>query len=429
MHYANKRCHSLRLGCVVSTLLGLTVSATQAQTPPAETAPAPAEPAPVIAAPVAASPPPEAVIPAVVTPPQSTIPDAAPTTPPVIVAEVPPPPPPAPKEDPRKSPMTMNTWLRLGHRLQSFEDRSKLDKLTQDAEVNVLLNAEVIEKVGLTANFAATYGATLIGGEGGGNITGDLNIMDLIARFDLDDAFHIWVGRMLVPSDRSNFSGPWFMSPWNYPGFFFAGPPLGPHQGPNDGVTVWGQAGGGMFKYYAGAFELYNAGTNPLFSGRVSVSLINPEPGYYGNSTFYGGKDLFAIGVGMQAQKDGSGSDDFIEFNADLLFEKNFAGAGALDIEGAFYKYEGDAETIDLSWFALASFIIDAEVGPGRIQPLVRVQGATPVSDAVDSSMLIDAQLGYVVSAFACRFALGYQYQDIAGETGGGAFLGIQLQK
>ena len=46
----------------------------------------------------------------------------------------------------------MNARLRLGHRLQSYEDPSKLDKLTQDAEIDILLNAEVIDKVGLTAN-------------------------------------------------------------------------------------------------------------------------------------------------------------------------------------------------------------------------------------------------------------------------------------
>ena len=56
--------------------------------------------------------------------------------------------------------------------------------------------------------------------------------MDLVGQLDFMDEFHIWVGRMLTPSDRSNFSGPWFISPWEYPGvynvpgqgFFYIGP-------------------------------------------------------------------------------------------------------------------------------------------------------------------------------------------------------------
>jgi hypothetical protein len=428
MSNANQLRHSLILGCVVASVLGLIATVTQAQTPPPDPMPAPpTDPTPAVPPPAEAAP---ATVAPVVAPPQPTIPETVP-----VLEEVPPPPA-VLNEDADKSPLTINAWLRLGHRLQSFEDPSKLDKLTQDGEVNILMNAEIIDSVGLTANFVGTYGATLLDadeGTLGGNITGDVNILDLIARLDLDDAFHIWFGRMLVPSDRSNFSGPWFMSPWNYPGFFLPfSAPLGPHQGPNgrnDGVTIWGELGGGTFKYFAGAFELYNAGTNPLFSGRLSLSLINPEPGFYGNSTYYGGKDVFAIGAGMQAQKDGSGTDDFTEWNADLLFEKNFAGAGALDIEGAFYKYEGDGEPIDYSWFALISFLIEANIGPGQIQPLFRVQGAKPTMEDADSWTIIDAQLGYIVSSFACRFALGYQHQDVLGESGGGLFFGIQLQK
>ena len=49
-------------------------------------------------------------------------------------------------------------------------------------------------------------------------------------------------------------------------------------------------------------------------------------------------------------------------------------------------------------------------IGPGKLQPLVRVQQALPTDDVVDStSTLIDAQLGYIVNSYATRFALGYR--------------------
>jgi hypothetical protein len=432
---ANLWWRSLRSGCVVSSLLALTSSVGHAQTPPAEAPPAAAEPAPT--APVAVEP-----APAVIAPPQTTIPAEVPPPPPPpppALVEPPPPPPPAADKDPRKSPMTMNAWLRLGTRLQGFKDPESPNRLAQDGELDLLINAEIIEMIGLTGNLVGSFGPT----PGGGAITGDVNIMDLIARFDIADPFHVWVGRMLVPSDRSNFSGPWFMSPWHYPGFFVPfSAPLGPRQGPNgrnDGITVWGQAAGGMFKYYAGAFELYNSDSAPLFSGRLSLSLLNPEPGYYGNSTFYGEKDILGIGIGLQTQKNGSvevvdedetaDADTFVEFNADILFEKKLGDSGTLTLEGAFYLYEGDYEAVDYSYFALFSYLIPGQLGPGAVQPLVRLQQAQPSGEDVDAWTLLDIQLGYIVSSFACRFALGYQYSEVLEQKGHSVFLGIQLQK
>jgi hypothetical protein len=223
---------------------------------------------------------------------------------------------------------------------------------------------------------------------------------------------------MLVPVDRSNFSGYWFAAPWYYPGFGFAdGQVTAPRQGPfgrNDGVTVWGQVGGGTFKYYAGVYDLYDVDTTPLYSGRLSLHLLNPEPGYYNSSTYYG-KDLLAIGAGVQAKKDGSVapggmlSDDYSEFNVDVLFEKNFDGAGVLDVEGAFYKFNGDFEPTDAGWYGLVSYLLPNDIGPGKLQPLVRVQQAIPSLDEADTSTLIEAQLGYVVNSYATRFALGYR--------------------
>lgn len=430
---ANKRWHGLSTGCVVSAVLALTSSVGRAQTPPPDAPPAAALPAPA-----------ETPAPAVVTPSQgaypSDVPPSAPSVPappppppvaPVPLAEAEPPPPPPPTtevKDARKSPMTMNAWLRLGTHLQGFKDPEKLDRLSQDGELDLLINAEVLPMIGLTGNLVGAFNPNAAG-----NFTGDINIMDLIARFDFDDAFHLWVGRQLVGSDRTNQSGPWFIAPWFYPGFFAPGqPPLGPHQGPNgrnNGFQAWGQAAGGLFKYYAGMFQLFDTNSAPLFSGRLTLSLINPEPGFYGNSQYYGKKDVLGIGIGAQVQKNGGGDEDYTEFNADILFEKNLAGAGVLDIEGAFYKYTGEPQAVEYSYFALASFLIAAPAGPGRLQPLVRVQQAKPEDDDADTWTLVDAQIGYVVDEFACRFALGYQYQNVLGQKGNQIFFGIQLQK
>src|SRR5690606_12362170 len=119
-------------------------------------------------------------------------------------------------------------------------------------------------------------------------------------QLDLAEPFHLWVGQHLVPSDRSNFSGPFFMSPWTYPGL--SGPRQGP-SGRNVGATAWGEFGGGKLKYYAGAFDLEGGpAARPLYTGRLNLAIIGEEPGFYNSSTYYGAKDVLAIGIAGQYQ-------------------------------------------------------------------------------------------------------------------------------
>jgi len=254
---------------------------------------------------------------------------------------------------------------------------------------------------------------------------------------ELLDEFHVWMGQMLVPSDRSNFSGPFFMSPWNYPGVFAVGRGLpvtfiGPAEGPagrNAGATVWGDIGKGLFKYYAGVYNLTDVGQSPLYSARLNLSPIGKEPGFYHSSTYYGDKDMLALGVGVQSQKNGSvgaaGVDNFSEFNADLLGEVK-VGDTVLTGEGAVYHFAGDNNPADNSFFVLGS-VLTPKVGPGSFQPLLRYQWAK--KDAPSTTMsIIDAQLAYVVRPYALRGLVNYQRTNMDnGNVGNAIQLGVQL--
>ena len=329
----------------------------------------------------------------------------------------------------------MAAWMHMSNRLQNFKDPKKINRFSQENELNLLLNGQIVKQVGFTAALVAGYGPTA---PDNGSMNGSVAILDLIGKLDFCNEFHLWAGRMLVPSDRSNFSGTWFMAPWYYPGRYynnvsamnnaFFGAPVGPRQGPNgrnDGATIWGEFGGGMLKYYAGAYNLYDASSTPLFSGRINLALINPEPGYYHSSTYYGSKDILALAIGGQVQKTKGGGTDYSEFNADLLFEKNLAGGGVIDIEGAFYKYYGSSTK--LSYFVVASWLAPQKVGPGFFQPLVRLQQAKPTEG--DAWTIVDAQLGYAIDTYAARVALGYQYMSAGGTKSNALILGLQLQK
>jgi hypothetical protein len=328
--------------------------------------------------------------------------------------------------DPRAAPITLHAWMHMSNRAQNFSAPQKLNRFSQENEIDLLLSAPVFSVISLTADLAGTYGPT---SATDGSLAGDFAVLDLIAKFDFDPLFHVWAGRMLVPSDRSNFSGFWFAAPFYYPGRFnlFA-TPVGPRTGPfgrNDGVTVWGELGGGLLKYYGGVYDLFT-NNNPLLSGRVNLALLNPEPGYYHSSTYYGGKDIVALALGAQYQRGKGAEPNYGEFNADLLFEKNFFAAGVVDLEGAVYKYDGS--DTDYSYFVLASYMLPGKQGPGTFQPLIRLQQAKRVTGG-DAWTMVDLQIAYVLDNYFARLALGYQYTQIDDMRGNALFLGIQLQK
>ena len=324
----------------------------------------------------------------------------------------------------------------------------ELNDVSTNGVFEVHFFGQVHEFIKFTANFIAGFNSNDTAGVANNGIAGPVTLLDGTIEFEPHESFNVWVGRMLVPIDRSNFSGPWFMAPWNYPGFLQDGAIYAPLEGPNgrnDGATVWGQFGGGTFKYYLGAYDLHDVSQSHLYSGRLGLSLLNPEPGFYNSSTYYG-KDILALGVGGQYKRDGSPGlidpvtgmqitedDDYAQFNVDLLFEKDLGAAGVFDLEGAFHHFEGDNQAVTDGWFALVSYLIPAQMGWGKLQPLFRVQQAI-FDDSLDrdASTMIDAQLGYVIDAYSARLALGYAatFSDGPGaDTFNQVFLGAQIQK
>ncbi|HEX6314685.1 MAG TPA: hypothetical protein VFZ73_07485, partial [Gemmatimonadaceae bacterium] len=132
--------------------------------------------------------------------------------------------------------------------------------------------------------------------------TNDVGILDAVARLEFSDTFNIWVGRFLPPSDRANLYGPYYANHWavytdgvqdGYPFIF---------QGRDNGVAYWGQFG--KVKLSGGAFDATpsNTADNLIGAGRVQIDFWDPEGGYYLNGTYYGDKNLLALGAAGQYQ-------------------------------------------------------------------------------------------------------------------------------
>jgi hypothetical protein len=268
-----------------------------------------------------------------------------------------------------------------------------------------------------------------------------IHVLSAVAKFEPDDLFNVWFGRFLPPSDRANLSGPYYQNAWNYPGDVNAYPSI--YAGRADGGAIWGQLEKGRFKYMAGVFTL---DTNTpisqgIYAARLVYNFLDPEPGYYNSSTYYGTKDILAIGVAGQYQKLGStlviGTDtsgapilvreDLGAFNVDLLFEKRLPWADTLTLEGAYYNFNKGAQ--GWSWYALASYLFAPKIGFGQVQPMARWQQLTPTGGG-DPTRVVDAGLNYIIDGHNTRFAFALQHRDPpAAQSTTSYQLGIQFQE
>jgi hypothetical protein len=257
-----------------------------------------------------------------------------------------------------------------------------------------------------------------------------VNLLDAIVKYEFDDAFNIWAGQLLPPSDRANLSGPFFINAWDFP--FVQNYP-DTNNGREIGVSYWGSAGDGFLQWSVGAFNgtgrttafgstngealsvngvpnppLGFAPSNPnghplQFAARVEVDLLNPEKGYYKQGTYYGTKgDLLNIGYVIQTQNNsvgvvgggpGTGPRNFTGMNVDALYETVFENCGVLTVEGAWYHYndqnlvatpgvpltfgqaaqQGNAEFIFVGYLA-PQIWLPCTCVEGRVRPWARYQ-------------------------------------------------------
>src|ERR1044071_8257577 len=155
-----------------------------------------------------------------------------------------------------------------------------------------------------------------------------IGVLDAVARFEMSPKFNLWAGRFLPPSDRANLYGPYYANQWGvytdgiqdgYPFIF---------QGRDNGVVYWGQFAK-KIKVSVGGFDGRTATGNRKILGaaRVQIDFWDPEDGYYLNGTYYGDKNLLAIGGATQYQ------DGHTATTVDFLLERKVGKGGAVTIE------------------------------------------------------------------------------------------------
>jgi hypothetical protein len=247
--------------------------------------------------------------------------------------------------------------------------------------------------------------------DGGSNHVG---VLDAAAQISVGDKFNLWVGRFLPPSDRANLYGPYYSHHWavytdgvqdGYP--FVA-------TGRDNGAMYWGQFG--KVKVSGGAFDGESATGDAtlITAGRVQVDFWDPEPGYYLNGTFYGDKNILAIGAAGQVQ----GSDKKA-FNVDFLLEKKVGKGGAYSVEAEYAKYDklggydGHYGTDD-GGYVLGSYLFPNLAGPGRFEVLgkfaaARFRDGVSIINLDYNQKTTELNLNYVIKQFNARVMIFYK--------------------
>lgn len=325
----------------------------------------------------------------------------------------------------------------------------------------VYLNGQITETIKFELNTECTFC--------GNSSLEDYDILDAIIKFDLNPAFNIWAGRLLVPADRAEMSGPFYANTYRFnPTPFFPadysvkfGNGGAGVYGRDNGVVFWGGLGEERrFTYAAGAFNGYQGGPNQsdnlLYGARLSYNFMAVEknPGYYTSSTYFGtGGDIFTVAVAAQYQEDGAGTEaaatDFTGYSVDFLFENVLGGGGVITVEGEFKSFDTDlspSALADASCFCLFSgdagtgtalYMFPTEVGIGKFQPYLRYTKNEP--DYSEDRDEFEAGVNYIISGHNARVSLFYQYGDIAtkglnytpnasGDDVAAVGLGLQLQ-
>jgi len=267
------------------------------------------------------------------------------------------------------SPLSAQTFtpsLTVGAGIQTNYDHSEpsvgqgLDQFPLD-HARLYFSGDITKNV--SAMFNTDYDST----------TNQMQILDAVGEFHASPKFNLWFGRFLPPSDRADLYGPFYANEWAvYTDGVQDGYPF-VYQGRDNGVAYWGdfKAGIAKIKVSVGTFEGTSAdGRNSLiWASRVQIDFWDPENGYYLNGTYYGDKNLLAIGGATQVQSGKTAT------TVDFLMERKVPKGGAFTIESEYARYNGLGgydPHYDKSegGYGLASFLVPKKVGIGQFQLL-----------------------------------------------------------
>jgi hypothetical protein len=189
-------------------------------------------------------------------------------------------------------------------------------------------------------------------------------------------------------------------------------------------------------KLSAGAFDGKSTTGNPdlLTAARVQVDLWDAEDGYYQNGTYYGGKNLLALGGAVQAQ-DGNTAGSF-----DFLLERKLPGGAAFTVESEYASYD-KLGGYDANYqksegaYVLAAYLFPKPTTPGQgqLQLLGKFAKASFTSGLTDldpdyDQKTTEVNFNYILKEFNARVMFFFKNTTFTGVKQDFNQVGVGLQ-
>jgi len=258
----------------------------------------------------------------------------------------------------------------------------------------------------------------------------DLTILDASIDYKLFDQVSVRAGRFIAPTDRANLSGPFNQNAWEFPFVQYSNGYYDIFQGRDDGVALYGDTGDDVqLKWSIGFFEGHDnvAGDDDVWVvGRAVLNFLEKEEGYRNQSTYYGEKEIAAIGFSFSNQDDAHGAGlDYTAWSLDVLYERPTDGGGVMTAEAAYYDRDDDDSAVGNGlqgegYFILGIYLFSDSMSignlEGRLQPSIRYQESDRDAPQVgDREHQVDYSLNYIIHGHSARVSLVFQDINVAG--------------
>ena len=174
---------------------------------------------------------------------------------------------------------------------------------------------------------------------------GNFQMLDAVLRFKLNDSLNLWVGKFKYNLTRENLEA--CEAPLTLDRSALIRAPFVSTR--DKGVAVWGNLFDDKFQYRVDAMNGRNDSrlspeSNPRFSARVHISLLDPEKNYGYKGTYMGKKKVLTIGAAYQTEAAvasvGTEDVDYSAWTVDAFAEYPIEDIGTFTVSGAYVEYD-----------------------------------------------------------------------------------------
>ncbi|MCW8936114.1 MAG: selenite/tellurite reduction operon porin ExtI [Gammaproteobacteria bacterium] len=279
-------------------------------------------------------------------------------------------------------------YMELNYAVQMWNQSRDYTSATDNGDVNdTFLRRNRITLLGQYNDLIGFYAQLEAGNDSkGGSDDNSVFYRDAYLTIDPSDSYRFILGRFKNTFSRENLEA--CLEPLTLDRGVLAYSPYG---GTRDtGVAVWGNLADAKFQYRVAVTDGREGDnvveSSPRITGRVHVSLLDPEYSYGYRGTYLGTQKVFTIGAAFDSQADiaygdyGNRADakDYEATTVDVFFEYPYS-FGTLTASAAVFDYSVDGYPTDpdpamTPWveregsYAKLGYMFPEAIGMGRLQ-------------------------------------------------------------